>query len=145
MSLPAPAPAPAPMSTQQFTDLGKVPDFVRDVKPFSGDPTQLINWISDVDAIFRTYRENGATPIQISVLGRTVRRKIEGEAGDVLNSNNILTDWHEIKNTLLLYYKYQRDVKTLDYPGLLSFIIAQVQTDDTLKLSTAAHINYFRE
>lgn len=55
-----PAP-PAAMTNQQFVELGKVPDFVRDVKPFSGDPTKLVDWISDVEAIFRTYRENGAS------------------------------------------------------------------------------------
>lgn len=61
-----------PMTTQQFIDLGKIPDFVRDVKPFTGDPTRLVDWLSDVDAILRTYRENGATQTQIHVLERTV-------------------------------------------------------------------------
>lgn len=153
------------MTTQQFMDMGKIPDFVRDVKPFTGDPTRLVDWLTDVDSIFRTYRDNGATQTQINVLERTVRRKIEGEAADILNANNIATDWNQIKNTLILYYRDQRDVKTLDYQltsikksanenlntyysrvnELLSLIIAQVKTDDTLKLNSAAHITYFRE
>lgn len=156
---------PAPMTTQQFIDLGKVPDFVRDIKHFSGDPTKLVDWIADVEAIFRTYRENGATAAQQNILERTVRRKIEGEAADILNSNNIASNWSEIKNALILYYKDQRDIKTLDYQltsirksasenlntyysrvnELLSLIIAQIRTDDTMRLSASAHINYFRE
>lgn len=83
------------MTTQQFMDMGKIPDFVRDVKPFTGDPTRLVDWLTDVDSIFRTYRDNGATQTQINVLERTVRRKIEGEAADILNANNIATDWNQ--------------------------------------------------
>lgn len=161
-------PVPArvePMTTQQFIDLGKIPDFVRDVKPFTGDPTKLVDWICDVEAILRTYRENGATMAQMNIIERTIRRKIEGEAADILNSNNIASNWNEIKNALILYYKDQRDVKTLDYQltsikkmvnenlssyysrvnELLSLIIAQAKTDDTMRLNAAAHINYFRE
>lgn len=154
-----------PLSTEEFISIGKVPDFVRDIKPFHGDPTKLTDWIADVDSIFRAYREKGATPVQISVLERTVRRKVDGEAANVLNANNVLTNWSDIKNTLILYYKDQRDIKTLDYQltsikksaneslnsyfsrvnELLSLIIAQVQTDNVMSLNAAAHINYFRE
>lgn len=165
MTDPVIPPAVPPMTTQQFIDLGKIPDFVRDVRSFSGDPTRLVDWIADVEAIFRTYRDNGATPAQLNILERTIRRKIEGEAADILNSNNIASNWNEIKNSLILYYKDQRDVKTLDYQltsirksanenlnsyysrvnELLSLIIAQVRTDNTMRLNASAHINYFRE
>lgn len=159
------APVVPALTTQQFLDLGRVPDFVRDIKPFNGDPTRLVDWLTDVDSIFRTYRENGATQSQINVLERSVRRRIEGEAADILNANNITTNWDQIKSTLILYYRDQRDVKTLDYQltsikksaseslntyysrvnELLSLLIAQVHTDDALKLNPAAHIQYFRE
>lgn len=154
-----------PLSTEEFINIGKIPDFVKDIKIFYGDPTKLTDWISDVDSIFRAYREKGATPVQISVLERTVRRKVDGEAANVLNSNNVLTNWADIKNTLILYYKDQRDVKTLDFQltsirksasenlnsyysrvnELLSLIIAQIQTDTVMSQNAAAHITYFRE
>lgn len=44
----------------------------------------------------------------------TEKRKIEGEAADILNTNNVLSYWSDIKNTLILYYREQRDVKMLD-------------------------------
>lgn len=158
-------PPPPALTTQQFIDLGRVPDFVRDVKTFSGDPTKLIDWITDVEAIFRTYRDSGATQTQLNVLERTIRRKIDGEAADILNSNNISSSWADIKTTLVLYYRDQRDIKTLDYQltsikktpdeslstyysrvtELLSLMIAQVQTDEKLKENAAAHIDYFRD
>lgn len=162
---PNPVPPPSPMTIQQFIDLGKVPDFVKEIKIFKGDPTRLIDWITDVDSIFRTYRDNGATPSQINILERSVRRKIDGEAADILNANNISFSWTDIKNTLILYYRDRRDVKTLDFQltsirksaeeslssyysrvnELLSLIIAQIQTDDKLRPNAAAHIDYFRD
>lgn len=165
MSLPTQGPTPTPMSTQMFIDLGKVPDFVRDVKPFNGNPTEMINWLADVDSIFRVYRENNATAGQISVLERTIRRKVGGEAADILNANNIQCDWSQIKDTLVLYYRDKRDIKTLDYEltsvrksanenlssyysrvnELLSHIIAQVQTDDKMRINASVHIDYFRD
>ncbi|XP_055613321.1 uncharacterized protein LOC129759815 [Uranotaenia lowii] len=87
---------PAALTTQQFIDLGKVPDFVRDVKPFTGNPTKLIDWITDVESIFRTYRENGATAAQINILERTIRRKVEDASdyaiGAVLSQGDIGKD-----------------------------------------------------
>lgn len=153
------------MTTQQFLDLGKVPDIVRDVKPFNGSPTELIDWLADVDSIFNVYREQRATTSQISILERTIRRKIGGEAADILNANNIKCDWTEIKETLVLYYRDKRDIKTLDYEltsikksnnenissyysrvnELLSHIIVQVQTDDKMKINASVHIDYFRD
>lgn len=165
MTDPAPPAPPAALTTQQFIELGRVPDFVRELQPFDGRPAELADWLADVDSIFRVYREKGATACQISLLERTVRRKLKGEAADILNANNITTSWTDIKNTLILYYRDKRDIKTLDYEltsvkkasseclssyysrvnELLSLIIAQIQTDDKLKVNAAAHTDYFRD
>lgn len=164
---PAPAPAVAApqLTTQQFIEIGKIPDFVKDVKQYNGNPTELINWISDVDAIFRVCRDQNATAIQISVLERTIRRKVGGEAANILNANNIECSWRENQETLILYYRDKRDLKTLDYEltsikklpnenlnsyysrvnELLSYIIAQVQTDQKLSRNAAVHIDFFRD
>lgn len=103
--------------------------------------------------------------MQLSVLERIIRRKVEGEAADVLNANNIRCEWTDIKNTLIHYYRDQREIKTLDYQltsirksadenlntyysrvnELLSLLIAQVQTNDKMKVNAAAHIDYFSD
>lgn len=164
MSTPPPPPLPA-MTTEAFLNVGRIPDFVRDVKPFNGNPTELVDWLADVDSIFRTYREKNASADQLNVIARVIRRKISGEAADILNANNITSDWELIKNTLVLYYRDKRDVKTLDFEltsikksanenistyysrvnAILSHIIAQIHTDDKLKINAAVHISYFRD
>lgn len=162
MTEPAPA---ATLTTQQFVDLGRIPDFVREIQPFNGNPTELANWLADVDSVFRVYREKGATSFQISLMERAIRRKLTGEAADILNANNITTKWSDIKNTLILYYRDKRDIKTLDYEltsirklssenlssyysrvnELLSLVIAQIQTDEKMNNNAAAHTDYFRD
>lgn len=153
------------MTADDFIAIGRVPEFVRSVNTFSGNPTELVDWLADVDSIFRTYRNKNATVDQINLIERVIRRKISGEAADILNANNITSDWNAIKTTLVLYYRDKRDVKTLDFElttikklpnetistyysrvnDVLSHIIAQIQTDDKLKNNAAVHITYFRD
>lgn len=86
-----------PLTMQQFIELGKLPDFLRDLQPFDGRPTELINWLADVQGVIDMYREHGATDAQLELIGRSVRRKIKGEAADILNANNIMHNWNNIK------------------------------------------------
>lgn len=147
-----------------FSTVGKLSDFVRDLGKFDGRPTELISWITDVEGIFDLYRDLPETSVEYGVLTRSIRRKIIGEASDVLNANNVFHNWDDIKRTLLLYYKDKRDVQTLDYElttikkapseslssyfsrvnELLALLIVQVQTDDCMVDAAASHINYFR-
>lgn len=159
-------PAPVvPLTNHMFNELGKVPDLLKDIQPFEGRAQELILWLTDIEDTFRRYREKGATPDQISLIEKTVRRKIRGEAADILNANNIAYDWASIKETLLLYYRDKRDIKTLDFEltnvkknqteslssyysrvnELLSSIIVQIQTDVKLSTNAHSHIDYFRE
>lgn len=162
---PNPEPAVAPLTMQQFIELGKLPDFIRDLQVFDGQPTELLAWLTDVEGIFSMYRDAGATEAQLVLIERSIRRKIKGEAADVLNANNILHDWNLTKSTLLLYYRDKRDIKTLDFEltsikksnseslgsyysrvnELLSSIIAQIQTEEKYFLHATSHIDYFRE
>lgn len=157
--------APPPLSMQQFIELGKLPDFLRDLQPFDGKPTELLNWLTDVEGVIDMYRAAGATIAQLELIGRCVRRRIRGEAADILNSNNITYHWNHIKSTLLLYYRDKRDLKTLDFEltsirkthneslgsyysrvnELQSAIIAQVQTEPKFFLHANSHIDYFKE
>lgn len=157
--------APTPLTNQSFYELGKVPDLIRDLQPFDGRPQELIAWLTDVEDTLQLYRSKGVTADQLLLISKSVRRKIRGEAADILNANNVTYDWGLIKSTLLLYYKDKRDIKTLDFElttvkkipteslssyysrvnELLSSIIVQIQTDDNLRTNAISHINYFRE
>lgn len=167
--VPGPNPNPAPpapqLTMQQFNEMGKLPDFIRDIQPFEGKPTELLVWLTDVEGVFDMFRNAGASQAQIDLIGRSVRRKIRGEAADILNSNNIMHDWADIKRTLLLYYRDKRDLKTLDFEltaikksaheslgsyysrvnELLASIIAQIQTEEKYFLHVNSHITYFKE
>ncbi|XP_058448226.1 uncharacterized protein LOC131428341 [Malaya genurostris] len=165
MANPVPNPVAAPLTMQQFIDLGKLPDFIRDLQNYDGKPTELLAWLTDVEGIFCMYRDARATEAQLELIERSVRRKIRGEAADILNSNNIVHNWQQIKSTLLLYYRDKRDIKTLDFElttikknsnetlgsyysrvnELLSSIVAQIQTEEKLAPHVNSHIDYFRE
>ncbi|XP_062711508.1 uncharacterized protein LOC115268173 [Aedes albopictus] len=61
-----------PLTMQQFIELGKLPDFLRDLQSFDGRPTELINWLADVQGVIDMYRENGATDAQLELIGRSL-------------------------------------------------------------------------
>lgn len=174
MSLPVPAPAPGlgprpvpePVRpTENFIEIGRIPDFLKDLRSFNGNPTELMNWILDVEGIFNMYRHIPVESLQYDLIEKSIRRRITGEAADVLNANNVASNWTEIKSTLLLYYSDKRELKTLDFElttikkgqteslscyysrvnELLSAIIAQVQTDEKYRDNAAVYIDYFRE
>lgn len=148
-----------------FIDMGRIPDVVKEIPVFDGKSTELVNWLIDVQSIFERYRELNPNSTQYTLIEKTVRRRIRGEAADVLNANNVTSNWHSIKNTLLLYYKDKRDLKTLDFEltsitkspkeslgsyfsrvnDLLSHIITQLQTDERYNTNITTHIDYFKE
>lgn len=152
------------VAINSFTDIGRIPDYVKGLSSFDGKPTELINWLTEVQEIFNMYQDLPRESVQFGIIQRTVRRKITGEASDVLNSNNITCDWPQIKATLLLYYRDKRDLRTLDYElsnikkspaetlgsyfsrvnELQNLIIAQVQTEPGMTEHASSHINYFR-
>lgn len=51
---------------------------------------------------------------QYYLIVKSMRRKIKGEANDILISNNTPTEWTPIKEVLCLYYADKRDLMTLD-------------------------------
>lgn len=97
----------------------KIPDLVRDLPTFSGDPTELNAWIKDAEGLVNWYRPNQNSSVtrrnKFHVVCKTIRRKIRGEANDALVASNVHTNWHLIKKTLITYYGEKRDLGTLDY------------------------------
>lgn len=131
----------------------KIPDLVKDLPVFSGDPSELNSWISDVDSLVKLYQTtpNQSAEIQnkFHMVCKTIRRKIRGEANDALVASNVGINWSVIKKTLITYYGEKRDLETLDYQlmtvqqkgrsletyydavnRLLSLIANQIKTDD---------------
>ena len=72
---------------QNFMDLGKIPDIVRDIPQFDGNPSKLIQWVSDVDGVIELFAQFAGTN-QYGLVVRTIRRKIVGEANEVLVNSN---------------------------------------------------------
>lgn len=146
-------------------ELGKVPDFVKDLREFDGRHTELMNWIADVEEILTLCVSCKISQLLGTLVQRTIRRKIVGEAAEVLNTNNISTDWKEIKEALLLHYGDKRDLFTLDFElstmrksngesltayygrvkETLALIIAHVQTNEKYREHAPIHTQFFNE
>ena len=92
---------------------GKIPEIVKDLPAFEGNPRELGSWIADVEDVLDTFSDLGDNPIRRNIL-KTIRRKIKGEADTVLITNNTPQVWDEIKAVLLLYYSDKRDLMSLD-------------------------------
>lgn len=116
---PEPAPIPNPNPRFQidrnlgFEDRGKIPQIVRDLPDFSGNPRDLSSWMLDVEDVLELFSDLRDT-FQYHLLIKTIRRKIKGEANDALITSNTPTQWENIKEVLKLYYADKRDLMTLD-------------------------------
>uniref|UniRef100_A0AB38Z1R2 Gag protein n=1 Tax=Panta errantivirus TaxID=3078412 RepID=A0AB38Z1R2_9VIRU len=161
-------PTGQPINTMDFEDfmrIGKVPDYVRDLPVFEGRASELMSWVMEVEKILHMYASLPRDSMLYHVVEGTIRRKIKGEAADVLNSNGVTGDWSSIKSTLLLYYKDKRELKTLDHElggirkrateslssyfsrvnDLLSAIVTQIYTDTKYAINAEAHVSFFKD
>lgn len=100
----------------------KIPDYVKDLPIFTGNPNEVSSWISDVESIINYYKPNETSTVdqknKYHIICKTIRRKIRGEANDALVSSNVNINWTAIKKTLLTYYGEKRDIASLDYQML---------------------------
>ena len=95
-----------------FVSLGKIPDIVKEIPQFDGNPTNLVQWISDVDGVIDLFTQFENTP-QHKLIVRTIRRKVVGEANEVLVNSSTILSWENIRETLTLHYSDRRDLMTL--------------------------------
>lgn len=106
----------SPVSPDSIED---IPDLVKGLPSFSGDPNELSFFIEDAEAIVRLYSPNSRSTIddrnKFHVVCKSIRRKIKGEANDALVASNVYINWNMIKKTLVTYYGEKRDLETLDY------------------------------
>ena len=72
----------------------------------------MVEWISDVDGVIELFTQFEDTP-QHKLIVRTIRRKVVGEANQVLVNSSTNLCWKNIRETLILQYSDKRDLMTL--------------------------------
>lgn len=92
-----------------------MPDCVKELQVFDGNPVQYTSWIHNVDSILKDYEIVRSKPIYRAIL-QAIRQKIRGKADSALISYNIFDDdWSAIKKCLSLHYADKRDIATLEH------------------------------
>lgn len=109
-----------------LTDMDKIPDIVKSLRDFSGQPGQFSSWKKSVDRILRVYESLKGTPKYYGILN-VIRNKITGDADIALESYNTPLDWEKIAKCLTLHYADKRDLGTLEYQ-----MTTLVQKGDTI-------------
>lgn len=95
-------------------DLDKVPDVVRCLREFSGDPKEFASWKKSVDRIIKLFDATKGTPKYFAILN-VIRNKIVGHADTALESYNTPLNWEAISICLETHYADKRDLGTLEY------------------------------
>lgn len=98
-------------------DASKIPDAIKMIVTYNGDPKCLSNWTSSVESKLTFAKqlcptaedEANAMPLWHSI----IRDKIVDKANDVLVQSHTPTEWCEIKKTLEEYFGDKRDLSSL--------------------------------
>lgn len=91
----------------------RIPDTIKLIPTYAGDPKTLSSWISSVDTTLDLYATIRNTNIY-NIWVAQIRNKIVGEANDALNSSHTPRGWNEIKSTLIEFFGDKRDLSTLN-------------------------------
>lgn len=97
----------------QVGDLDKIPDIIRSLRDFSGNPAEFSSWRKSVDRVLKIYESTKGSPRYYGIIN-TIRNKITGNADMVLESYNVPLDWKAISHCLNLHYADRRDITTLE-------------------------------
>lgn len=95
-------------------ELDKIPDVVRSLREFSGEPREFSSWKKSVERIIQIYEPICGTPKYFGILS-VIRNKITGQADAALESYNTPLNWKAICKCLTLHYADKRDLGTLEY------------------------------
>lgn len=90
----------------------KIPDAVKDLPNFEGNPRLLYDFINNVEEILIHLSGLNQTPYANIIL-RAIRNKIRGQANEVLNMYGTNLDWDEMKENLVLHYSDKRNETSL--------------------------------
>lgn len=105
-------------TTDLFNSL-RVPDAIKDLPRFDGNPRLLFDFLDNVKEILSIISVTDGTPYG-QLLLRAIRNKIVGEANEVLNMYGTPLDWEQIRQNLILHYSDKRNETSLirDLHGL---------------------------
>lgn len=90
----------------------RIPDAIKDLPKFDGNPRLLHEFISNVEEILLHIRGADNTPFG-QILLRAIRNKIDGQANEVLNMYGTSLNWDEIKGNLISHYSDKRTETSL--------------------------------
>jgi len=90
----------------------KIPDVIRFLPPYSGDPFALNEFINNVEEIILMIRGTDQTPYGQMLL-RAIRQKIEGKANEAVIASGARLIWDDIKDALIRHCRDRRDEDTL--------------------------------
>lgn len=97
-----------------LVDLDRIPDVVRCLREFSGQPAEYNSWRKSVNRILEIYEPMKGTAKYFGIIS-VIRNKIVGNADAVLESYNTPMNWESISRCLTLHYADKRDLSTLEY------------------------------
>lgn len=97
-----------------LTGLDKIPDIVKSLREFSGNPNEFSSWKKSVDRILKIYETIRGTPKYYGILS-VIRNKIVGQADTALESYNTPLNWIKISRCLIMHFADKRDIGTLEY------------------------------
>lgn len=98
----------------RLEELDKVPDIVRTLREFSGQPGEFNSWRKSVDRVMELFKSLQGTGRYYAIL-HTIRTKITGDADTALESYRTPLDWPRMKKCLMMHYSDKRDIGTLEY------------------------------
>lgn len=98
-------------NTDLFDSL-RIPDAIKDLPHFNGNPRLLYEFINNVEEILIHIKSVDSTPYG-KILLRAIRNKIEGEANEILNMYGTPLNWDIIKDNLILHYSDKRSETSL--------------------------------
>lgn len=108
-------PLRGPNSEQDLKEISKLPDAVKELQVFDGNPVHYVSWVHSVETVLKDYEIVRSKPIYRAIL-QHIRQKIRGKADSALVSYNIFdNEWPEIKRVLSLHYADKRDIRTLEH------------------------------
>lgn len=99
---------------EEIGDLDKIPDIVKSLKDFAGNPAEFSSWKKSVDRIMQIYSNQRGTAKYFGII-HVIRNKIIGEADTALESYNTPLNWEAISKCLTTHYADKRDIGTLEY------------------------------
>lgn len=73
---------------KQLLHLTKIPDAIKSIPSYSGDPKNLSSWIEAVNTTLQLFAAARETPVY-PIWMQTIRNKIVDKANEVLVSNHV--------------------------------------------------------